>query len=206
MLVLAISAIAAVPCRASIVVVSQDFDQLIPSPDDHDSKFGKGRMADVNITVNEHHIIDDLDIAVSLTHEAFFDLEIVLEHLGPPGVSITLNPSLNDAFIIVGPGGSHPAGGSNRFWFDDEAAVGIENATQPFDQAFKPATGFELSAFDGQDAFGYWQLRIYDAGMANTGRLEGVELIISSPEPTSMCLFALAAAIARFSSRPKTFK
>jgi subtilisin-like proprotein convertase family protein len=184
-----------------MVVVSQDFDLPIPSLDDPESEFGRGRMADANITVNEHHLIDDLDVAVSLTHEAFFDLEIVLT--SPFGTTITLNPPLNDAFIIPGPGGSHSAGGSNRFLFDDEAAVGIEDATQPFDQAFRPATGFALFAFDGQDAFGQWRLQIYDAGMAHTGRLEGVELIISAPEPTSMCLFALAAAIARFSSRPK---
>ncbi|MGA2171786.1 MAG: proprotein convertase P-domain-containing protein [Sedimentisphaerales bacterium] len=204
MLVLAISAIAAVPCRASIVVVSQDFNLPIPSPDDPDSKLGRGRMADAIIDVTGHYIIDDLNIAVSLTHEAFFDLEIILER--PAGTAITLNPPLNDAFIILGPGGSHSAGGSNRFLFDDEAAVGVEDATPPFDQTFRPAAGFALSAFDGQDAFGQWRLQIYDAGIAHTGRLEGIELIISTPEPTSMCLFALAAVIARFSSRPKPSK
>jgi hypothetical protein len=205
LLVLAISAIAAVPCRASIVVVSQDFDLLIPSPDDPDSEFGKGRMADAIINVTEHILIDDLKVAVSLTHEAFVDLEIVLQ--GPTGTSIELNPSLNYAFITRGSDGRLVyVGGSNRFLFDDEAAVGIKDATPPFDQAFRPSTDYELSAFGGQDAFGQWRLQIYDIGFKNTGRLEGVELIISAPEPTSVCLFTLAVVIARFSSRSKPSK
>jgi hypothetical protein len=149
-------------------------------------------MADAIIDVTEHHLIEDLDVAVLLTHEAFFDLEIVLQ--SPAGTTITLNPALNTAFIIQ-EGGSHSAGGQNRFLFDDEAAVDIRHASQPFNQPFRPAPGFELSAFDGQDAFGQWRLQIRDAGDMHTGQLEKIELIITTPEPTTAVLLTLGAAV-----------
>ncbi|MFH1371287.1 MAG: proprotein convertase P-domain-containing protein [Planctomycetota bacterium] len=191
LLALAITAVGAVPRQSAAVVVSQTFNLPIPSPDDPDSAFGRGRMDDAIIDITEHHLIEDLDVAVLLTHGAFLDLEIVLQ--SPTGITITLNPAFNTAFIIQ-EGGSHSAGGQNRFLFDDEAAVDIEHATQPFDQPFRPATGFELSVFDGQDAFGQWRLQIRDAGIDNIGRLEGAELIITTPEPTTIVLLAIGAA------------
>jgi hypothetical protein len=188
--VLIITAAYSLPCQGSqAVVISRDFDLPIPSSGD------QGKMDDAIINVTEHLLIKDLDIAVSLTHEAFFDLEIVLR--SPNGEAITLNPSMNFAFIVTDPGGSHSVGGSNRFLFDDEAAIGIENATPPFNQAFRPAVDSKLSAFDGQDAFGQWRLQINDLWTKDTGRLEGVELIINAPEPTSGCLFGLAIVAAR---------
>jgi subtilisin-like proprotein convertase family protein len=189
--ILAITAVYVVPCRGTTIVFSRPFDLPIPSPDDPESELGKGRMDDANSYVTEHYLIEDLDVAVLLNHEAFFDLEIVLQ--SPAGTTITLNPSLNTAFIIQ-EGGSHSAGGQNRFLFDDEAAVDIEHATQPFDQPFRPAIGFELSAFDGEDVFGLWRLQIRDAGDMHEGRLEEIELIITTPEPTTVVLLALGAA------------
>jgi subtilisin-like proprotein convertase family protein len=187
--VLIITAGVVPPCQSSPVVISRDFDLPIPSSGD------QGKMEDAIIDVTEHISIEDLDIAISLTHEAFFDLEIVLQR--PNEKPITLNPSMNFAFIVTEPGGSHSVGGSNRFLFDDEAAIGIENATPPLNQAFRPAADFKLSAFDGQDAFGEWRLQINDLWAGGTGRLEGVELIINVPEPTSGCLFGLAIVVAR---------
>jgi len=194
LLVLAITAISAVPCQSDMVVVSQAFDLSIPSLNDPDSEFGKGRMEDAIIDVNEHFLIKDLDVAVLLTHDAFFDLEIMLE--SPAGITITLNPLSNYAFMIRGPDGRYQsAGGFNWFLFDDEAAVGIEDATPPFDRAFRPASGFELSVFDGQDAFGRWRVQIQDMRFADVGRLEEVELIINIPEPASACLFTLVGIV-----------
>jgi hypothetical protein len=174
-------------------VISRDFDLPIPSPDDPYSGSGRGWMADANLDVTEHISITDLDIAVSLTHESFYDLEISLK--SPTGTTIILNPSLNSAFLISDSDG-YPLniGGSNRFWFDDEAAVGIKSATSPFDRAFKPVDA--LSAFDGKDAFGRWQVQIQDIGDTHTGQLERVELIIASPEPSSACLLVLLAIMA----------
>ena len=194
LLVLAITVVSTVPCQSTTVIFPQPFNSPIPSPDDANSEFGRGRMADAITDVTEHHFIEDLDVAVLLTHEAFFDLEIVLQ--SPAGTVITLNPPLNTAFIIQEEGDEHhSAGGQNRFLFDDEAAVDIRHASQPFNQPFRPAPGFELSAFDGQDAFGQWRLQIRDAGDMHTGQLERTELIITTPEPTTAVLLALGAAV-----------
>jgi len=192
LLVLAIITISAAPCRSATTVFLRDFDLPIPSPYDPDSESGRGRMADAIINITEHHLIEDLDIAVSLTHAAFYDLEIVLQN--PAGTTITLNPSLNTAFLIQDITGSWSVGGQNRFLFDDEAAIDIEHAVQPFDQPFRPPSGFELSAFDGQDAFGRWHLQITDVGTMHTGQLERIELFIISPEPTTVVLMAFGAA------------
>jgi subtilisin-like proprotein convertase family protein len=193
LLVLAITVVSTVTCQSATVIFSQPFNLPIPSPDDANSELGRGRMADAIIDVTEHHLIEDLDVAVLLTHEAFFDLEIALQ--SPAGTTITLNPALNTAFIIQDEGGSRSAGDQNRFLFDDEAAVDIRHASQPFNQAFKPAVDFELSAFDGQDAFGRWRLQIRDVGDMHTGQLERTELIITTPEPTTAVLLALGAAV-----------
>jgi subtilisin-like proprotein convertase family protein len=196
LLVLATAAWAVVSCRsASAVVISQEFDLPIPSLNDPCIAFGKGRMDDAIINVTKHLLIEDLDVAVSLEHEAFFDLEIVLQ--GPSGTTIKLNPSPNYAFIIQDENHSHTVGGSNRFLFDDEAITDIKHAVQPLDQAFKPTPGFELSIFDGQDAFGQWRLQINDLWASNTGQFVRVELIIRTPEPTTISFFTLAAVVAR---------
>jgi hypothetical protein len=154
-----------------------------------------GRMADAIIDIDEHISITDLDVAVSLEHDSFYDLEIVLK--GPTGLSITLNPSLNGVFLIRDSNDRYePVGGTNRFLFDDEAAVGIKEATLPWDQPFRPADGLvKLSAFDG-DAFGRWRVQIQDFGDWHIGRLTGVEFIITSPEPSSIFILGLLSAIA----------
>ena len=175
-------------------IISRSFDLPIPSPDEPSAPLGLGRMADAFIDVEQHFSIVDLDIAISLTHEAFMDLEMVLQ--GPDGTKITLNSALNDAFWIKAPGGAYSVGGENRFLFDDEAPLGIVDAVPPFDQAFRPKDGFKLSAFDGQDAFGRWCLQIYDAGDDNIGRLEAVELIITTPEPATALLLCLGVSLA----------
>ena len=154
------------------------------------------------IDITEHLQITDVNIAVTLTHEAFFDLEIVL--INPAGTAITLNPYSNKAFIITGPdGGNEMVGGTNRFLFDDEAEIPIEEALGPWDQPFKPYSGFTLSVFDGQDAFGQWRLEILDKWAGHTGQLNEVEMTFSSPEPTSICLFAAGLAFTGLLKRRK---
>jgi subtilisin-like proprotein convertase family protein len=202
LLILSIAAFNAAARPSKAIVVSQTFDLPIPSLDDPEAEFGRGRMDDAIIIVDEHFLIEDLDVAVLLTHEAFYDIEIVLK--SPAGTTITLNPAANSAFLLPGPGGMTSAGGQNRFLFDDEAAINIENAVQPFDQPFRPATGWELSAFDGQDAYGAWRLQITDVWFYYTGRLEEVELTFSTPEPTSALLLTIGALAARFIRGPAT--
>lgn len=193
-------------CRSSsAVVISKDFvDWPIPSPDASGSDDGKGPMEDAIIDVDKHIIIEDLDVAVSLTHSAFFDLEILLE--SPDGTTITLNPSPNYAFIIQDDTGSHSAGGQNRFLFDDEADISILDAEQPFDQPFRPVPGCELSIFDGKDAIGTWLLKINDLGTYHTGQLERVELIINIPEPATVSIFTLTTFLIRWLKPRKIFR
>jgi hypothetical protein len=109
LLFLITSACGVLLCRSSpAAVIEADFNLPIPAPDDPCSEFTRGRMDDALINVREHILINDLDVAVSLTHGAFMDLEIVLEN--PGGTVITLNPSANTAFWIGGPGGGRSAG------------------------------------------------------------------------------------------------
>ncbi len=192
-LVLAVAGLFA--CRAHAdIIISRSFDRPIPSPGEPNAPLGQGKMVDAFIDVEQHVSIVDLNIAVSLNHSSFLDLQIMIE--SPEGTEIMLNPYENYAFITRGPDGRFmPVGGSNRFLFDDEAPLGIEQAVPPFDQAFRPASDFKLSVFDGQDVFGQWRLRIYDAFISNSGRLEAVELIITTPEPTTAVLFCLGASL-----------
>ena len=183
------------------LIISKEFELPIPSPDDPCSEQGSGRMEDAIIDVTEHIIISDVNIAVTLTHDAFFDLEIVL--ISPSGTAVTLNPHSNYSFFRDGPdGGTIPVGGTNRFLFDDQAAIPIEQAIEPWDQPFKPYDKLTLSAFDDQDAFGQWRLQILDNWPGNTGQLNKVELMFDSPEPTSIFLFsAVFAAIGLLKKR-----
>ena len=184
------------PCEGLCnFTISQDFNLPIPAQSGQTA----GAMDDAIIDITQHISILDLDIAVSITHEAFFDLQITL--ISPQGTTIILNPSYNYAFAFQNPDYSTTLiGGSYRLLFDDEAVVTIENATLPFDQPYRPINA--LSAFDNQDAFGQWRLQITDSVYSHTGQLDKVEMFIDTPEPASICLFALAAgAIGLFNRR-----
>jgi hypothetical protein len=205
LLVFIVAVLGVISCQNSLaVVISKDFvDWPIPSPGAPGSDDDKGPMVDAIIDVDKHIIIEDLNITVSLTHSAFFDLEIILE--SPAGTKITLSPFPNYAFII-NDNGSKSAGGQNRFLFDDEAAIDIKHAVQPFDQPFRPVPGSELSIFDGKDAFGLWKLKINDLAASHVGQLERVELIISTPEPTTVSIFFLGAFVVHCFKPRKTIR
>jgi subtilisin-like proprotein convertase family protein len=176
-----------------------DFELPIPAPDQPESEFGKGWMADAIINVTGHMPISDLDVSVSLTHDSLFDLQILL--VSPSGTGAILNPAGNLAFIVRGQDGSLTrVGGSFQFLFDDEATVSIEDATEPFVGPFSPIA--PLSSLHGQDAFGPWRLRIYDAFYADTGTLNSFELIVTTPEPTTAILLMLGTALMMV-SRPR---
>jgi len=178
----------------SVYVYSADFDLPIPSPDDPDSEFGRGWMADAIIEITDHITIDDLDVCISLTHGAFFDLQIILQ--SPAGTNVALNLAGNFAFIVRGEDNRLTAvGGSAQFVFDDEAGLSIEQAAEPFTDSYRPA--WSLSSFDNEDAYGPWRLQIYDAFYADTGTLDHFELIITTPEPTTAILLILGIALLR---------
>ena len=172
-----------------------DFNLPIPADSDNTT----GWMADAVIEVPDHLIISDLNVSLTLAHGSLFDLQILLQ--SPAGTNIDLNLAGNTAFIVRGEDGRlHAYGGSVEWFFDDEADVSIEQATEPFVGAFRPVEN--LSSFDGQDACGYWRLRIYDASPPDTGTFNRLELMIAVPEPATAILLTFGVCLMRL-CRPR---
>ncbi len=166
------------------------FNLRIPA-EQNDSK---GWMADAVIEIPDHFIIWDLDVGITLTHTKDFDLQIYLQ--GPDGTTLCLNmydPS-NDYF---------EGEDYTQTIFDDEAVIPIEQAQPPFTGRFRPEENYHLAVFDGQDTYGPWHLRIYDAFYADTGYLTRFQLTITVPEPTTMILLASGGLLMRLHRREK---
>jgi subtilisin-like proprotein convertase family protein len=172
-------------------IYTGDFNLPIPAPDEPESEYGRGRMADAVIDVPDSFIIFDLDVNISLTHGALFDLQIILQ--SPTGTNVLLNPAGNSAFIVKGEDGLRPVGGSVQWFFDDEAKVSIEQATEPYSGPYQPVE--LLSAFDGENAFGQWRLRIYDAFYNDTGTFNRFELTVTAPEPATAVLLTFGIGL-----------
>ena len=177
-----------------VYTYSGDFDLSIPSPEDPQSEYGQGWMADAVIQVSDPFTIYDLDVRISFTHESLFDLQIVLQ--SPAGTNVALSSAGNFAFIVRGEDNRLTAvGGSGEWFFDDEAQVSIEEATEPFFGSFRPVES--LSLFDKENARGPWRLQINDRWQAHTGTLESFELTITTvPEPATVALLVLGAGLA----------
>ena len=151
------------------------FDLPIPAnPDDT-----RGWMDDAIIEVPDHFNICDIDVAVSLRHTNAVDLQIFLK--SPAGTSLCLNMyDFKDFF---------EGEDYTQTTFDDEAQVPIEQGMPPFTGRFRPKaldTDNLLKVFDGQDCYGTWRLRIYDAYYHDIGTLDSFELMITVPEPATI--------------------
>jgi len=169
-----------------------DFNLPIPKLDSSDPDISRGWMDDAIIEIPHHLIIDDIGVAISLTHDGLFDLQILLQ--SPAGKNVVLNLAGNLAFIVRGEDDHFTAyGGSVEWFFDDEADVSIEEATEPFVGAFRPA--WNLSLFDDEDACGTWCLQIHDRYYAHTGTLNSFELVITTPEPATAILLLLGTGL-----------
>ena len=175
-------------------VYSGDFDLPIPSPDDPDSEFGRGWMADAVIDVPDHFTIDDLDVSITVTHTNVFDLQIFLQN--PSGtIRICLNMYDFKNEFSVDPDYTNTI-------FDDEAEISIKEADPPFTGRFRPVEPYQLSEFDGEQAAGQWRLQILDMFYYDTGTLNHFGLIITTPEPTTAILLLLGTGlIAMFKPR-----
>jgi hypothetical protein len=160
------------------------FDNAIPA----DPEASKGWMSDAIVTIDEHHTIHDLNVSVSLTHTNVFDLQLTV--VSPSGTRVVLNAY--DPFTEYFEGANY-----TRTVFDDEAARSITEATPPFSGSLRPRSAGALAAFDGEDAFGQWRLKIYDSAYADTGHLNAFGLTITTPEPTTAVLLLAGLGVLR---------
>lgn len=167
-------------------IYSGNFNLLIPAnPDDT-----KGWMEDAVIEIPDYFIIHDIDVGISLTHENFIDLQIILQ--SPWGTAIVLNPALNIALLNIG--------GHMEIVFDDEAEVLIECAVAPLQGSYRPVD--PLAVFHGENVFGEWRLKILDWWPPDTGTLDSFELIITTPEPATAVLLTLGFSLMTLLNHP----
>jgi hypothetical protein len=158
-----------------ILFYEGQFDLRIPAgPDD-----SKGWMDDAVLVVPGHFTIEDLDVSVTILHTSVFDLQLSVE--SPSGTVVLLN--MYDPFTGYFEGADY-----SGTTFDDEAQVPIQEAAPPFPGHFQPLAPNALSAFDGEDAFGSWKLRVYDCFYGDTGRLVSFGLTITIPESATLSI------------------
>jgi subtilisin-like proprotein convertase family protein len=171
-----------------VYTYSNHLNLPIPSLDAPEREYGRGWMTDAIIDATDHFIISDLNVSVTLEHESLYDLQILMQ--SPAGTNVVLNLAGNLAFIVRGEDGRLTSvGGSGQWVFDDEAELSIEDVTEPFFGSFRPV--WNLSLFDGEDAYGLWRLRIYDAFYDDIGCLNSVEVTITAPEPVTAVFLML---------------
>lgn len=166
---------------APVLTYQADFNSPIPAnPGD-----SLGWMDDAVIDIPDHFTVLDIDVGINITHTRAFDLQIFLQ--SPAGTNLCLVMYNFDEFF-------EGADYADTI-FDDEAPIPIDQGQPPFTGRFKPRAPNLLDTFDGEDTFGQWRLRIYDARYYDTGRLESFKLFITVPEPASLSLFAFAAGL-----------
>ena len=118
--------------------------------------------------------ISDLDVQLNILHTYDDDLWLAL-----------VSPQ-NDTIVLSAHHGESGENYTNTI-FDDEATVAIEDGSPPFTGSFIPEE--PLSALDGQNAQGTWQLLVYDAVFGDEGELVSWEIHVTppsaAPEPVS---------------------
>src|SRR5262249_1027307 len=117
----------------------------------------------LTLRVDRDITIADLNVQVHLTHTNDSNLYIHLR--GPDGTDVVLT--------------NRRGGSGNNYWvtvFDDEAATPVSTGQAPFTGSFRPDGA--LSAFDGKNARGTWQLWVEDRAAGNTGVLHYFTLFI----------------------------
>ena len=117
------------------------------------------------LTINQASTIADLNISMNLSHTYDSDLKITL--VAPDGTQ---------AVLVNRRGGS-----SNHFTntvFNDEATVSIVQGAAPFSGSYRPEAS--LSAFDGKNAQGTWQLWVDDVARYDVGKINAWSISLNS--------------------------
>jgi len=116
-----------------------------------------------SLTIDQDVTINDLDIQLNITHT--YDWDMLIRLYSPEGDIVVLSDQRGDS--------------GNDFLdtvFDDEASGSIADGSAPFAGSFRPET--ELSALDGKNARGTWQLWIDDVGWLDLGSFNSWSLRI----------------------------
>ena len=135
-------------------------------------------MITSQLTVPDSATIADLDVTVDMAHVWVGDLSLVLSHQNT-GTAVTLldRPGV--------PASSYGCSGDNILaTLDDEAASSAENqcggGTPTISGTFSP--NGTLSAFDGENSSGTWQLSVTDHyTSADAGALNGWSITVCAP-------------------------
>ncbi len=118
------------------------------------------------ITINQDLTIADLNVQVNITHTYDSDLYLALTHVDT-GTTVML-------FNRRGGSGDNL---SNTI-FDDEASTGINAGAAPFTGSFRPEGA--LTAFEGENARGTWQLAVSDLMRFDVGTLKSWSMVIQA--------------------------
>ena len=144
--------------------------------------------------------VSNIDLALNMKHTSFCDLQIYID--SPQGATACINYYDNDKNKFV------PARNIDGWLLlDEESPFDIDSASQLNMGFFKPNGQDGLSDFYGQQSYGTWQVRIYDARFYDTGIVKDVRLDLSIdpespnprfvPEPATLLLAAAGAAFLR---------
>ena len=126
----------------------------------------RGTLSDVNVSI------------VDLRHT--YDADLAIWLIAPTGTTVQLF--------------NRRGGSADNFFntvFDDAATTAVANGAAPFTGTFRAEE--LLSAFNGQDAFGTWTLRVADLAGADVGVINNWNVQLTTvPEPGSLTLAGLA--------------
>jgi len=105
---------------------------------------------------------------VDLVHT--YDGDVLFSLRSPSGTEVVLS--------AYNSGGLFGANYANTV-FNDSATVPISGGLAPFTGTFKADSS--LSAFSGQDAYGWWRFRVFDAAVSDTGHISQYCVQILTP-------------------------
>lgn len=129
---------------------------------------GAGATITVNLNISASFNLSRVGVGLNVNHNRVNDLIVSLR--SPNGTVVQL---ANRPGGATGPAGANFSG----TYFDDGGAVNIANGVAPYTGTYQPTS--PLSAFNGQNVNGTWQLIIQNVG-STTGSLQNFSLNFQS--------------------------